>query len=55
MTVKKLTKALYLLIVGLIVFTGALMIAQGVQEETLARQEPLIRAVPDDFDAQSAA
>lgn len=57
MTVKRLAKALYLLIVGLVVFTGALMIARGVQEEKLARLEavPFIRAVPNDFDAQSAA
>lgn len=54
---KRLAKALYLLIVGLVVFTGALMIAKGAQEEKTAwlDEAPFIRAVPNDFDAQSAA
>ena len=49
MPVKKLVKALYLLIVGLIVFTGALMIARGARLERESAHEggaAVIRTIP---------
>ena len=57
MPVKKLVKALYLLIVGLIVFTGALMIARGMRagEATQAPDAPAVREIPLDDDNNSAA
>lgn len=57
MPVKKLVKALYLLIVGLIVFTGALMIARGTRagEATQAPDAPAVREIPLDDDNDSAA
>ena len=57
MPVKKLVKALYVLIVGLVVFTGALMIARGMQggETTMAPDAPAAREIPLDDENDSAA
>ena len=57
MPVKKFLKAFYLLIVGLIVFTGALMIARGMRagEATQAPDAPVVREIPLDDENNSAA
>ena len=54
---KKFLKAFYLLIVGLVVFTGALMIARGTRagEATQAPDAPAVREIPLDDDNDSAA
>ena len=57
MPVKKLVKALYVLIVGLVVFTGALMIARGMRagEATQEPDAPVVREIPLDDENNSAA
>ena len=57
MPVKKFLKAFYLLIVGLVVFTGALMIARGTRagEATQAPDAPVVREIPLDDENNSAA
>ena len=57
MPVKKLVKALYVLIVGLVVFTGALMIARGMQggETAKAPDARAAREIPLDDENDSAA
>lgn len=52
---KRLIQFFYILIVGLVVFTGALMIAEGLrtaQQETVQSSE---RALPSDPDATEFA
>lgn len=53
---KKWVKALYVLIVGLIVFTGALMIARGAgqRESSPPEKAQTIRTVPFDEEEGSA-
>ena len=55
--VKKFLKAFYLLIVGLVVFTGALMIARGMrgEEKATASVAPAVREIPLDDENNSAA
>ena len=57
MPVKKLVKALYVLIVGLVVFTGALIIAKGARQhgEPTASAAQTMRAIPLDEENDSAA
>ena len=55
--VKKFLKAFYLLIVGLVVFTGALIIAKGARQhgEPTASAAQTMRAIPLDEENDSAA
>ena len=54
---KKFLKAFYLLIVGLVVFTGALIIAKGARQhgEPTASAAQTMRAIPLDEENDSAA
>ena len=52
MPVKKLVKFLYVLIVGLVVFTGALIIVKGAREPEPAQ---ITRTAPLDQEPDSAA
>ena len=54
---KKLVKFLYVLITGLVVFTGALMIARGMrgEEKATASVAPAVREIPLDDENNSAA
>ena len=57
MPVKKLVKFLYVLIVGLVVFTGALIIVKGAREPEPRTAEPAqsTRTAPLDQEPDSAA
>ena len=54
---KKFLKAFYLLIVGLVVFTGALIIAKGARQhgEPTASAAQTMRTIPLDEENDSAA
>ena len=54
---KKLVKFLYVLIVGLVVFTGALIIVKGAREPEMLAAEPAqsTRTAPLDQEPDSAA
>ena len=57
MPVKKLVKFLYVLITGLVVFTGALIIVKGAREPqpSAAESAQITRTVPLDQEPDSAA
>ena len=57
MPVKKFLKAFYLLIVGLVVFTGALIIAKGARQhsEPPISAAQTMRTIPLDEENDSAA